>query len=84
MNLDKASRIKSARSYNKRASSTMSRNNRLPCETQFLSFFAFAVLAFVLEWLGKMDKSEARNKEFLRHVGDIKGEIRRVTRLGRR
>lgn len=50
----------------------------------FLSFFAFAGLAFVLEWLGKMDKSEARNKEFLRHVSDIKGEIRRVTRLGRR
>jgi len=32
------------------------------------------MLAFVLERLGKMDKNEARNKEFLRHVGDIKDE----------
>lgn len=47
----------------------------------FLSFFAFAGMAFVLEWLGKMDKNEPRNRNFLKYVNDIKGELRSLKRI---
>jgi uncharacterized protein involved in exopolysaccharide biosynthesis len=42
----------------------------------FLSAFFFCGLAFVLEWLKKINPDEARNKEFLGHIEGIKRDLR--------
>jgi uncharacterized protein involved in exopolysaccharide biosynthesis len=50
----------------------------------FVSFFLFAGLAFVLEYLGKLNPADERNREFLKYLNDIKNDFKIVNRIIRR
>jgi uncharacterized protein involved in exopolysaccharide biosynthesis len=50
----------------------------------FLSFVLFAGVAFVLEYLGKMNPADERNRLFLKYLNDIKNDFKIVNRIIRR
>lgn len=50
----------------------------------FVSFALFVGLAFVLEYLGKMNPGDERNREFLKYLGDIKNDFMIVSRIIRK
>jgi len=50
----------------------------------FVSFCLFVGLAFVLEWMGKINPSEERTKEFLKYIGDIRNDFKSVIKALRR
>lgn len=47
----------------------------------FVSLILFMGLAFVLEFVKKIDPNEERNREFFGYIADIKGDFRKVGRL---
>jgi hypothetical protein len=50
----------------------------------FVSFFLFVGIVFVLEFLGKLNPAEERNREFLKYLGDIKNDFKIVSRVIRK
>jgi uncharacterized protein involved in exopolysaccharide biosynthesis len=50
----------------------------------FVSFALFVGVAFVLEYIGKMNLSDGRNRLFLKYLNDIKNDFKIVNRIIRR
>jgi uncharacterized protein involved in exopolysaccharide biosynthesis len=50
----------------------------------FVSFALFGGLAFVLEYLGKMNPADERNRLFLKYLNDIRNDFKIVNRIIRR